>query len=278
MKSLFQFFNPKPFPRPRQHGAWIMFLIPAFMAVFLDPRWVLPDIGLIFTFILIFLSYQPLQRFLRQFLKRSVFDYAALQWTLLLGGGGIILAATLFLYYQRWNSFLFGTIVLVLLLLHLMLAIQTNALALPAELVGVLGLTAAAPTIAVFNTGTLNTQSIMVWLVNALYFAGSIFYIKLKLRIQPAMPKPEIQKRIKLGLPLLFYTLFLYVLLFGITQVYPSLDLLIIVFLPFAFKSIVGVLSWYDKSLARPGRTGLLEILHVGIFTVLTIITFAHFT
>ncbi len=271
-------FNLKSFPKPRQHGAWIMFLVPAFMAAGLDTHYLWPDLILITAFIFIFLAYQPFQRFLRRRIQRNTFDREALLWSSLLGGIGALLATGMFIGFQRWSAFLFGIIIVIFLFIHLIWAIRTSTLALPVEMVGVAGLTASAPMIILFNTGTLNTLGWTIWLVNFLYFAGSLFFVKLKLRIQPSMPAPSIPEKIKRGIPLLGYTACVYFILYLLIRFYPFEKLLLVAFLPFALKAVIGVFSWYDKQLAKPSRTGFYEIFHAVIFTGIALIVLRHFS
>jgi len=269
-------FNLKSFPQPRQHGAWIMFLVPALMAVGLDIRQQGLDLILIVAFVFIFLSYQPFQRFLRRRIQRNTFDRESLLWSGLLGGTGVLLSTGMFIWFQRWSAFLFDIIIVIFLFIHLIWAIRTSTLALPVELVGVAGLTASGPMIVLFNTGTLDTVGWTIWLVNFLYFAGSLFFVKLKLRIQPSMPAPSVLEKIKWGTPLLGYTACVYFILYLLIQFYSFEKLLLFAFLPFALKAVIGVFSWYDKQLAKPSRTGFYEIFHAVIFIGIALIALRH--
>lgn len=80
-----------PFPVPRQHGAWAMFLVPAVMAASLADYWSWGLPFLVVSFVLVFLSHRPASQILRRWkLKRTLYR-PALGWLLFLGGAGLAL-------------------------------------------------------------------------------------------------------------------------------------------------------------------------------------------
>lgn len=265
-----------PFPKPRQHGAWAMFLIPALMAAALAGRWRWPTLLLLFAFVLIFLAHQPATKFLRRWKNRQVVDYPSLSWMLLLGGSGAALASALFILYGQWWALALGASVAVALAIHLWMTVNKEALSIPGELVGVVGLTAAAPIIYLFNHGSLDARGWVLWMINFLYFAGSIFYIKLKLRIQPSQPEPGLAGKIKAGTPLLIYSSVLFAYLFFAISIRGYSWLFLGAFVPFFLKAKLGIFTWQAKQQVRPTRTGVIELVHAFVFLTLALAAFHY--
>ncbi len=69
---------------------------------------------------------------------------------------------------------------LVLFLVHTFLSLRRKERTVPGELLGVGLLTLSAPAGFVLSGGKLVSEAFILWLLNAFYFAGSIFYIKMR--------------------------------------------------------------------------------------------------
>lgn len=93
-----------PFPKPRQHGAWAMFLIPAVMAASLAGEWNWAALFLIVSFILIFLSYEPAVRVVRRWKNRRILAKEQLRWIIRFAGSGALIAAIVFIRYGQWDA------------------------------------------------------------------------------------------------------------------------------------------------------------------------------
>lgn len=263
-----------PFPKPRQHGAWAMFLIPSLMAVFLGQAWRGSILFLILSFILIFLAHQPAGKFLRRLRNRQTIDYPSLSWALVLGGLGAALTGALFIIQGQWWALTLGMAVAIVLALHLWITVNKKAMSIPGELVGVAGLTAAGPIIYLFSNASLDARGWVLWMLNFFYFAGSIFYVKLKLRIQPSLPEPNLALKVKVGTPLLIYGLLLFAYLFYVISVQNYSWFFLWAFLPFFIKSTLGIFTWQTKAKLKPIRMGILELVHSLVFLLLALAGF----
>lgn len=262
------------FPKQRQHGAWAMFLVPAFMALFLNPAMVYSSLLLIFSFILIFLAHQPAGKFLRFLKITGKPDSLSFLWVLLLAGSGFLISGFLLVHYQRWDALILGGIVGLLLLMHLWMTLNKEALSITAELIGVLGLTASAPFVYIFNNVSLDAEGWVLWMLNFLYFSGSIFYIKLKLRWQPSHPEPSLPGKIKAGKLLIIFSIILILYLFVTIKIRGYSLLFMVAFLPFFLKAAYGLINWNTKGRQKPKSVGLLELKHSMIFLFLTLLAF----
>lgn len=265
-----------PFPFPRQHGAWAMFLVPGIMALFLADIFRGMDLIILAGFILVFLSHQPAVRLTRRWVHRRIVDSSALRWSLLLGiPGGLCVIIPLFLD-QRWWALLMCWIVLFTLVIHLRFTLDKKHMSVPGELIGLVGLTASAPILYLYEYHIMDARGWVLWGINFLYFAGSIFYIKLKLRVQPFRPQPDWRGRLRAGWMVIAYSvaIMLFMVITSIVRKYSWYFPL--AFLPFIVKSITGVFRWRKKGELHPVRLGVAEIVHALIFAVISILGFLN--
>ena len=267
-------FQLGSFPVPHQHGAWAMFLIPAVMAVALGQSWGWSPLFLILAFVLIFLSHSPASRFIRRWRSRRVVELESMNWALLLGGSGVILAGVIFVFHQKWNALFFGIVVGTAFLIHLWMTLNREHMSVPGEIIGVFGLTASTPTMYLFLHGNLDARGWVLWMINFLYFTGSIFYIKLKVRIQTSMPEPDLKGKLKAGLPTLLYGLFVLTYVFVITVIRGYSWFFFWAYVPFFIKAVFGLFQWQDKRSLRVNRLGFIELMHSFVFAVVCTIGF----
>jgi hypothetical protein len=165
-----------------------------------------------------------------------------------------------------------------LLTFHLWLVARRQEMSAIGELAGIFGLALGAPTAYYTASGQLDLTALMLWAVNALYFGGTVFYIKLKVRQQPRQPAPsQLSERfIKAKACLGYQTIALTVVLLLVTfQLAPLLSPLALI--PATIKALWGAGHWQDKKSLSLMRLGLVEIFHAVAFTVLIVIAFTGF-
>ncbi len=263
-----------PFPKPRQHGAWAMFLIPAFMAASLAGEWNWAALFLIVSFILIFLSYEPAVRVVRRWKNRRILAKEQLRWIIRFAGSGVLIAVIVFIRYGQWNALYFGCVVALTMIIHLWLTVNKQNMSIPGELVGVFGLTSSAPVIYLFLHQSMDARGWILWLINFLYFAGSIYYIKLKLRIQPNLSEPPTQIKIQKAMSLLVYNMILILFLWITIWMRGYTWLFLLAFGPYIIKSIIGIFTWKTKAALNPKQTGFIELFHAIFFFIINILAF----
>jgi len=251
-----------------------MFLIPAFMAMLLNPAESSASLLLIISFVLIFLAHQPAGKVLRKYKNKGTLERRSFYWVLLLGGSGALLSGFLIFQNQRWTALVLGAAVCLTLMIHLWMTVNKEAMSIPGELIGVLGLTAGAPFIYIYNHGFLDARGIVLWMLNFLYFSGSIFYIKLKLRIQPSHGEPGFFGKIKAADTLLLYSVLLILYLFITIKIRGYSWLFLLAFLPFFAKTVYGIINWNAKGKLKPRTAGLLELTYSLLFLILTLLAF----
>jgi hypothetical protein len=186
-----------------------------------------------------------------------------------LGGAWLILIERLYLLIP------IGLIGATLVAVHLWLVYCKQDMSVYGELAGIAGLALGAPLTYYAASGQLDGTALMLWLVNALYFGGTVFYIKLKVRQQPRVPAPDrLSERLLKGRACLTYqgvVLTIVIVLMALEHI-PAL--LPLAFAPMTLKMIYGAARWQDKhSLSLP-RLGVIEVIHSILFAVLVIAAF----
>ena len=267
-------FNLGRFPVPTQHGAWAFWLIPAFMGLALSGTWRWSTLLVVLGFLLIFLSHQPTIRALRKWYFRKQHDINSISWALLLSGSGLILLAVLFIINRLWLAILLGFFVSIAFTFHIILTLKKEHLSIPGEIIGVFGLTAAAPLIYLYLHGILDAVGWVLWAINFLYFTGSVFYVKLRLRIQPTQPERNIIGKISTGAPLLLYALGVLIFMVSVTFLRNYSWLFFTAFVPFFIKVLWGVYNWQRKVKLKPSRLGFSELAHSICFGCISILGF----
>jgi hypothetical protein len=144
---------------PREHGAWGILLIPFFTAIGVA-RVVDAKVLLLLGSILAF------------YLARTSWLKNDHRWTMLLLAGSALLAAPLLAVWQLWWLPVFG-------LAAMPLAARKTQHGLAMQLTSIAGLTLTAPAAWYVATGRLDATAAILWLLNALYFVGGVFQVKM---------------------------------------------------------------------------------------------------
>jgi hypothetical protein len=137
------------------------------------------------------------------------------------------------------------------------------------EILAIAGITMTAPAAHYVAEGTWQTTAIWLWCLSALYFASSVYYIKL--RVNLINPKRQGERK-QVWRRCAAYHVFLLLLLFllATAEVFSLLSLA-------AFAPAITRASW---SLVKTGgrldlkRLGILEILYSVVFLIFITLTF----
>ncbi len=95
-------------------------------------------------------------------------------------GAGVGIFLWLIIRYRLEEIIIIGLIAIFLFLFHTYLALYRKERTLIGELLGVALLTISAPVGVVLSGGKLSRETFILWLLNVFYFAGSLFYIKMR--------------------------------------------------------------------------------------------------
>jgi len=252
---------------PREHGAWAMFLVPLGVGMATGKVITLETILFALTAFGFFLLRYPLMLTLRA--RDPHTRREAIRWSIayatLTGVGGAFLVARSPLWY--WLAL--GTLGALTLAIYLWLAVRRAEMSLAGEWLGVAGLALGAPGAYLVATGMLDVTALELYALNALYFGGTIFYIKFKVREQPRVvaPHADWRTRLRAGRATLAYhaLAFAFIGALAIGDILPAL--VPIAFAPALCKMFGGILN-------RPARVNL---KHLGFIELGLSVTFAAF-
>jgi hypothetical protein len=178
-------------------------------------------------------------------------------------------ALPLILVGQLWGLVPLGIAAALVLAANAEQAVRREDRTVSGEALAVLGLTMTAPAAHYTAWGAWHAEALWLWLLCALYFASSIFYVKL--RVHAANPRKEEARRMAWR-HCASYHAFLFI---GLTvlAVTGSLNLFALI----AFAPVLGRSFWY---LFKPStqlnlkRIGVLEIVYSVVFLVFLTLTF----
>ena len=163
-----------------------------------------------------------------------------------------------------------GLVALALFGIHFAQLRRREQRTLEAEILAIVGLTLTAPATYYVARGSWAATAVWLWALCVLYFASSVFYVKL--RVLSLQPRRDRERRDMRAGALAYHAVLLAVLVgFVVARRLPALALL-------AFVPVLARTSW---SLARPTtqvnlrRVGVLEILYSVNFLVFTALAFA---
>lgn len=265
-------------PLPREHGAWVMLATPLLTGLFLAPQWHPRALLLVIASLGAFLLHEPLGLLvkIRKHTNKEETRKSLWRWSFLYGAIGVIPLLWLILVDKLYVLIPFSIVGGIGLLLNLWFVKRREVMSYPSEIIGVTGLALAAPMIYFTASLTLDSTAWTIWLLNSLYFMGSIFYVKLKIRIQARSPAPTgWMKRLQPALPCLTFhgVGLLLVLVFSWAETISLLGLFLL--LPTFIKVAIGSSKWEDKQSLDPLKIGIIESITTLLF-VTFLFSFFH--
>lgn len=266
--------NLKP-PLPKEHGSWAMLIVPLLLGLAIAPAWQWRALILVAAAFGFFLMRYPLVTLVKT-RRRAATDRAYLwRWAAIygglaaLGGGWLILAGGL------WWLAAMGLAGGLLVLFNLWLVSRRQEMSAVGELAGIFGLALGAPMAYYAASGRLDGVAATLWLINALYFGGTVFYIKLKVRQQPRLPAPNrAAERLAQAKACLTYQAAALTIVILLVTLQRAPQLAPLAFVPATLKAAWGAWHWQDKKTLSLTRLGVTEILHAVAFTALIIVAF----
>jgi hypothetical protein len=262
-------------PIPKEHGSWAMLIVPLLLGLAIAPGWPWRVILLLIAAFGFFLVRFPLATLVKT-RRRKKGDRAYLwQWVIIYGALTALSGSWLVLAYRLWWLMPMGFIGGALLMFHLWLVARRQEMSVVGELAGIFGLALGAPMAYYVAGGQLDRLAAALWLVNALYFGGTVFYIKLKVRQQPRLPVPDrVGERLVKAKACLAYQTIALTIIAALVAFQWAPWLALLAFVPVTIKVIHGAWQWQDKQSLSFVRLGVTEIVHAAAFTVLVIVAF----
>lgn len=260
---------------PKEHGSWAMLIVPLLLGTMIAPGWYWRILILIVAAFGFFLVRFPLALLVKTRRRANANRTEFWRWIFIYGGITALSGGWLVLVERLWFLALMGLFGVLLLLFHLWLVYRRQDMSVISELSGIVGLALGAPMAYYTASSQLDNTAILLWLINVLYFGGTVFYIKLKVRQQPRLPAPNHlgERLVKAKACLTYQTIALTVIILLVTaRQAPLLTPLALV--PTTIKMVYGAWKWQDKRSLSLVRLGVTEIFHAAAFTGLVILAF----
>jgi len=233
-------------PLPREHGAWGILLIPFATAV--GVRGVLDlKVALLLAGVLCF------------YLARTSYLKCNVKWTAILLAGSVVCTTPLLFVWHLWWLAAFGAAAAPL-------AFRKTERSVAMQLLAVCGLTLTAPAAWYAGTRHLDTEALLLWSLNVLYFAGGMFYVKM--HVAAAMRRSG--TKIKWGMQVLIYYMALLLVLIALALGKAVSFWVMAAYVPVAVRAFLGVAKL--SPVLRIKRLGWTEVGYSVVYAVLLII------
>lgn len=256
-------------PLPKEHGSWAMLAVPLLIGWLIAPD---PQASALFAIgavLGLFLARYPIELLIKTRKRNSML----IGWSILYAALSIFSAGWLLVIDRLIGLIPIGLLGAALMLFRFRMAARRQDMSALGELSGIAALALGAPIVYYAASGQLNGTALAVWLINLLYFGGTVFYIKLKVRQQPRLPTPDrIGERVIQAKACLTYQAATLALVVALIFLQSRSILILLAFLPMTIKVLYGAYRWQDKrSLSLP-RLGLIELFHSALFAALVIV------
>ena len=234
-------------PLPREHGAWGILLIPFATAVGISGIIDL-KIALLLLSVLSF------------YVARTSYLRGHAIWTSVLLAISVACVGPLLFVWKLWWLAAFGAVAA-------LLAFRKTERSLMMQLLAVGGLTLTAPAARYTAIGHLDSRALLLWLLNAFYFAGGVFYVKM--HVAAAMRRGD--RKIRLGAPVLIYYTALSCVLLAMASRHLISFSVLTAYVTVVARALVGVMTL--SPVLRIKRLGWTEVGHSLVYAVLLIVT-----
>jgi hypothetical protein len=250
-----------------------MFLVPLIIGLAVGSRRSLFDNTASITLLLFlltafgfFLVRYPLMLLVKA--RNSNVEKDAIIWGCVYGamafGGGM----ALLLWTQIWALILIGLVGSGLLGIHLWLAARRMEMSVAGQWVAIAGAALAAPGAYLLFARTLDVTATMLYVLNFLFFGGTVYYIKFKVREQLRVTTPSSDWGTRLFVaraPILYSLVALFIVAIFVLLEWASVSALLAILVPLP-KVLIGALMRPTR-LSLP-RLGIVEIGHAIVFAL----------
>jgi YwiC-like protein len=159
---------------PREHGAWAMWIVPMLSAA-LVTRFSFVFVVLFVCFTLLYIVHHPVVAMIKRKSIEGWKEVAALAIP------GILLGSALVIFGGLPWLLVFGAVEAVVFSVSIKSFVSRDQRSFASELITVAALTLSAPAAYYTISGTLGVKAALLYALNFLFFASSVFYVKLKI-------------------------------------------------------------------------------------------------
>lgn len=255
---------------PREHGAWAMLYVPLVTGVLVAWSFPLRVLLFVLSATFLFVARESSVSWWRAYRRGEHRADALERLIIYLGLAGLSIAPLVFIDRLYLLAPL-GLAALLLLAVNTEQAARREDRTIFGELLAIAGLTMTAPAAHYVALGELQPAAFWLWLLSALYFVSSVFYVRL--RVILISPRKQAERK-GAWRRCASYHVFLLVSLSLLT----ASDRLSF-FVLAAFAPALARASW---CLIKPGgqlvlkRLGLQEIVYSVVFLIFIMLTFRH--
>ena len=258
---------------PKEHGAWAVFFVPMIVGTVIAEQLSANLILLFFSSTAFFLAYQPILVLFRQAPSDDKL-HAARTW----GPVFLLLWVAipgLFLFIQGfWLLLPIGALGAASLLVNFSLT-RNKPKSIASDLVAVIGLTMTAPAAIYVLTGRLQMDSLLVWLLNVLFFGSSVFYVHMKIRATGLKRELlTLRERFLIGHLNILYHLAVLAILVTLVQAHYTPSLAFVAFIPVSLHAFIGTVRLSPR--VRFKKLGFLLLGQSIVFAILISLTFVE--
>lgn len=253
---------------PAEHGSWGILIIPFITAAKLAGNWNVP---VMLTAICMF-SFFLLRGSMA---AEGGWKTIRTREHLILLATGATTAALLVFEYRLFELLILGYAAGVLYLLQRLLMRNQSRerrekRSLWAELIGVAVLSSSAPAAWIAARGRLDAAGVQVWMLNVLFFAGGVLYVKYRIRgIAVHRPFSSVADRAAFVWPVLLFHLSMLAFVVALVRLNSVPLALVFAFVPAVFRS-AGLLFHLGQRFAIR-RLGWTEVAQSVTFAVLLV-------
>lgn len=245
-----------------------MLYVPLGVGLLVAGRFPFRALLLVLSATFLFIGRESLTAWWRAFRRRRS-PGEAKRLTLVYSSLSVLLAAPLVVFYGLYLLIPFGLLTAALLAINAEQSAMRKDRSAVGEILAIIGLTGSAAASHYVALGQLEITALLLWLLSALYFASSVFFVKMLVKGAHSREEED-RKRARRQCAL--YHFFLIAILAGLSLGAGIGPLILVAFLPILIRA-----GWY---LARPvrelnlKRVGVLEIFYSLVFTAFAALTF----
>lgn len=258
----------KKFKLPKEHGAWAMLYVPFAVGVIVAGSFPVRALLLALTVTFVFISRPSMHAWWRA-RRQGQADKESLRALIVCIGLGIACGLPMLLIDKLFGLIPLGAASALLLAINAEQAARREDRAFANEIMAILGLTLTAPTAYYAVRGVWDAKAVCLWAMCALFFASSVFYVRL--RVYSVNQRRE-RERARVWRGCALYHSFLLVSLVAL-----ALTGNLRVFALIAFAPALARSFWH---LFAPGgrlnlkKIGVLEIVYSVVFLIFIALSF----
>lgn len=195
--------------------------------------------------------------------KREALVWSVVYSLIPLAGGAYLLFIA-----DLWDMLQLALVALIVGVLTLIFSKQKMEFTVVGEIVGMMGLTLAAPAAELVASGGFSAQTGGIYVLCFFFFAGSVYHVRYLVRSRKATQGP-VGERLRYGASSMIYHVAILVLITLASTIIPLLPSLApVAFIPVTIKALWTVGHRYQKPL-QVRQIGYREVAHTVIFVII---------